>query len=191
MKTIIWDVDDVLNNLTREWFDDFLQRSNSDFSIDYSQLYENPPHRILGISLEKYLESLDEFRIKHGSAMKPREEVLEWFKTHGHKFRHAVLTATPRFYAPHSAQWVISHFGHWIRTYHFVPSKRSTDSFPYYDNNKASFIHHLNNIDLFIDDSEQNVKDVNKSGVDTLLFPQPWNSNSKEKIQDFLQKIIE
>ncbi|HOY32844.1 MAG TPA: hypothetical protein PKW80_13280 [Bacteroidales bacterium] len=190
MQTIIWDVDDVLNNLTRDWFEGYWLKNNPACMVLFAQIDKIPPHEIFHISREKYLETLDEFRIKHGESLQPDMDVLEWFRAHGHQFRHAVLTATPRFYAPCSAQWVFKHFGDWIRTYHFVPSKRTHDDFPCYDANKAGFLRTLGNVDIFIDDNESHINDAKKDGIRTLLFPQPWNSNSSESVVDFLKKII-
>ncbi|MDD5664401.1 MAG: hypothetical protein PHT71_09100, partial [Victivallaceae bacterium] len=113
---IVWDVDDVLNNLTYEWFDEFETLNRT--GITYEKLSENPPDRLLGISRESYLESLDDFRMRRITSLKPVEETMQWFIRHGNKFRHAALTATPFRCAPASAQWVIKHYGNWIRTFH-------------------------------------------------------------------------
>jgi hypothetical protein len=49
LPTIVWGVDDVLNNLTFEWFEEF--KVNACSGLAYVQLSENPPDKILGISL--------------------------------------------------------------------------------------------------------------------------------------------
>ena len=42
MKTIVWDVDDVLNCLTKEWFENYWLKKNPDCKISYSQINKNP-----------------------------------------------------------------------------------------------------------------------------------------------------
>ena len=63
MKTIIWDVDDVLNDLMRAWFEDYAALNGTHTHITYDRLTSNPPHELLGISRMEYLESLDKFRL--------------------------------------------------------------------------------------------------------------------------------
>lgn len=178
MKTIVWDVDDVLNDLMQRWLEWFVKKVKKD--ISYSQLTENPPHKILGISLNEYLQSLDEFRLsKHYQSMKPVNTVLEWFESHGYKFRHIALTATPVSTAPTTAQWVFKNFGTWIRTFHFVPSKRQDVNVPEYDRDKSDFFRWLGKIDLFTDDNPENVRKAEQKGIKTILWKRPWNNADK------------
>ena len=122
MKTIIWDVDDVLNDLMKEWLDKHWLPSYPDCAIRYEDLIENPPHNILHITIDNYRRSLDEFRMNRGSELRPVMEVHDWFKANGNKFRHIALTAVPLSLAHISAAWVYKYFGTWIRSFNVVPS---------------------------------------------------------------------
>lgn len=187
MKTIAWDVDDVLNDLMKNWFELF--KKTRKLEIKFPQIKENPPHRILGISLNEYLQSLDEFRLsKHYQKMKPLNTVLEWFENYGYKFRHIALTATPLNTAPTTAQWVLRNFGRWIRTFHFVPSKRQGIDVPEYDRDKSDFFRWLGKIDFFIDDNPENVKKMEQIGIKTILWRRPWN-DAKKSWQEALDEL--
>ncbi len=99
--TIVWDRDDVLNDLTRCWLEEWWKPAHPTCKACYADLTENPPHRVLGVSLEEYLASLDEFRLCDQAAeMDPVPEVSAWFKQYGHLHRHMVLTATSLDTAP-------------------------------------------------------------------------------------------
>lgn len=175
MRTIAWDVDDVLNDLMASWFRQWkLQHAST--PVEYTDLRENPPHRILGITMQQYLDSLDEFRLSgHYQAMMPVREVMEWFSERGSLFRHIALTAVPMKAAASSAQWVLRNFGPWIRTFHVVPSRRPGPDLPAYDEDKAAFLRWVGRVDFFIDDSEDNVASAGP-GTRGLLFPRPWNT---------------
>ena len=100
MVTIAWDVDDVLNDLMREWFEAEWKAEHPKCNVAYEDLSENPPHHILEVSKEHYLESLDAFRADSCyNQMIPVHPVKEWFIHHGQKFRHVALTAVPFFAA--------------------------------------------------------------------------------------------
>ena len=60
MKTIVWDVDDVLNDLMREWIENWSRPARPGCTIAYHAITKNPPPRVLGISLEEYRKPLDE-----------------------------------------------------------------------------------------------------------------------------------
>ena len=79
MKTIAWDVDDVLNDLMLMWFRQRWIIEHDDCKLKYEELTENPPHRLLGISVYEYLQSLDDYRLSPlYQQMKPVKEVMEW-----------------------------------------------------------------------------------------------------------------
>ncbi len=83
MVTIAWDIDDVINNLMREWFEKKWLVDHEDCPLSYNGLLENPPNKILGISLNKYLNSLDQFRhSKEYMMMKPMVQVEQWFHSY-------------------------------------------------------------------------------------------------------------
>ena len=63
MKTIAWDVDDVLNELMFYWFEDCYKNEHNNIKQNFKDLVNNPPQDILGISNDEYLKSLDRFRI--------------------------------------------------------------------------------------------------------------------------------
>ena len=178
--TIIWDVDDVLNQLTRCWFDNHWLPSHPECRLTWGNVKENPPHRLLGTTRQHYLDSLDAFRLAEYSRLEPRPEILAWFRLHGRRCRHQALTAAPRIIADQSAAWVMRHFGDWIRTYHFVPSPRPHTPLPLYDSEKGDYLRDFPSA-LFVDDHPENIVQANRHGLRTFLFPCPWN-NSKYSI---------
>jgi hypothetical protein len=176
LKTIVWDVDDVLNDLTRSWFL-LWRQDHPGCTMGYQDLKENPPHEVLGVTLENYLHSLDEFRLSPSyQNMAPMKEVKDWFLQKGSHFRHTALTAVPLRAASFSAQWVFRNFGAWIRAFHFVPSKRKDEKIPQYDLDKAEGLQHLRP-DFFIDDNAKNVIAAQNAGINALFFPRPWNDS--------------
>ena len=186
MKTIVWDIDDVLNDLMRVWFEKRWRVENPKCNVKYEDLSENPPHKIINATLEEYLKSLDSFRLSTDYLqMEPNSEVLAWFKQYGHQARHMVLTAVPLAMAHISATWIIKHFGIWIRSFNFIPSKRSTVPIPEYYKSKPDFLKKFNKMDLFIEDTEKNIKGVEKN---SLLVARPWNK-SKDSISEVLAKV--
>ena len=186
-KTIAWDIDDVLNSLTLEWLLYF--KKQFDIDINYPDINKNPPHLILGITKDEYLNSLDFFREKFFMKLKPKPELITWFEKNGDKFRHIALTATPFGTSPLSAYWVIKNFGKWIRSFNYVPSYRKKDNIPIYDNNKKDFLNYYKQVDLFIDDSEKNVDDAIQLGVNAILFPAPWNKSRNCSLDNFIKKL--
>lgn len=192
--TIIWDVDDVLNPLMLSWFNERWLVSRPACSLTYGGIVENPPHTLLGVSLGEYLESLDQFRLSDGFAMmEPVREVLDWFRSQGHAYRHMALTATPLRTAPGSANWVLRHFGQWIRSYNFVPSRREGETIPEYDRTKEEFLAWLGRGNVLVDDSPANIEGAGRAGLKTVLIPQPWNSSRRtlaEALQFLTQSLV-
>jgi hypothetical protein len=179
MITIAWDIDDVLNHLMRSWFVGKWLSSHQESKKKYEDLKENPPHRILGISLAEYLQSLDEYRLSEQyPAMRPVQDVMEWFLQFGKNFRHIALTAVPISTSSVSAQWVIKNFGKWIRTFHFVPSKRALEDIPEYEKDKGDFLEWFGKVDVLIDDNPENIRSAERVGIKGLLVPQPWNNQN-------------
>jgi len=188
MKTIIWDVDDVLNNLMEDWFEKHWRLIHHECNIEYGDLVENPPDKILGTTLYEYRKSLDEFRNINGTQFQPTPEVLDWFKTNGSKYRHVALTAVPISLASISAAWVYKHFGNWIRSFNIVPSPRDTDPDFIYDLSKKDFLSWFSKGDIFIDDNLINIKDAGTIGIKTLIFPRPWNKGGLN-LTDFFKQL--
>jgi hypothetical protein len=175
MITVVWDVDDVLNDLMRAWFEQSWKPEDAGCGVEYGDLRENPPHRALGISLNQYLASLDAFReTPAGTALTPDPELLKWFGEHGSKFRHIALTARPLETGPDVAAWVMRHFGAWIRCFGIVPT-RAPLAIPAYDSGKGDYLRWLGKGDVFIDDSPENLRQAEALGLKTFTWPQPWN----------------
>ena len=81
MLTVVWDVDDVLNDLTYQWFVYGWLAEHSDCRISYNELTCNPPHDVLGVDRSEYLSSMDDFRrTERARNMAPNREVLTWFR---------------------------------------------------------------------------------------------------------------
>ena len=186
MLTIVWDVDDVLNNLMQSWFENTWLRTHPGCNLSYRDIVRNPPGRILGISKSEYLESLDSFRLsKEYSHMKPNESAMCWFFERGRLYRHIALTATPLKTASISAEWVLGHFGKWIRSFSFVPSSRKGEYSPLYDRTKGDYLSWLGKGDVLIDDNMENVEAAKKIGLRTVLMPQPWNNSRQTQAECF------
>jgi hypothetical protein len=174
--TIAWDIDDVLNNLMESWFHQCWRELHPECQLDYRDLVTNPPHQLLGVSLDEYLTTLDRFRLNgEFERLTPRSELLAWFDQWGSQYRHIALTATPIAAAPKSAAWVTQHFGRWIRCFNFVPSYREGESIPVYDRDKGDFLAWWGKADILIDDSPSNIVAAKAVGVKAILMPQPWN----------------
>ena len=175
MNTIVWDVDDVLNNLMGDWLDRAWRPAHPQCDVAYREIRENPPHRVLGIPLDEYRQSLDAFRAAEGAVLEPAAEVLRWFHAHGHRARHSVLTAVPLRGAPMSAAWVLRHFGRWINSVGVVPSPRSDEQVPAYDQSKRDYLAWWGRGDIFVDDNATTVDAVRDLGIEAILWPRPWN----------------
>jgi hypothetical protein len=189
MVTIVWDRDDVLNDLMRCWLEQWWKPTHPECKVHYEDLTENPPHRILNISLEEYLRSLDDFRLSHLAAeMEPFPEVLAWFRKFGHQFRHMALSATPLETAPAAAAWTFRHFGVWVRSFHLIPAIREGHPVPQYDTDKGAYLHWLGKGDVLVDDSPINLESVRRYGIAGLLIPKPWNG-SRCSIRDALDHL--
>lgn len=191
MKTIAWDVDDVLNDLMLSWFEQKWLKDNPNCAIHYEDITENPPHRLLKTSINEYLMSLDEFRLSAlYQQMPPIREVSVWFNKYGSGFRHIALTSVPLIAASASAQWVFRNFGTWIRTFHFVPSKREGDNIPEYDIDKGAFLKWIQKVDVIVDDSLANIQAAESVGVKGIMIPSPWNQ-SNISIEETLSLIVD
>lgn len=189
MKLIVWDIDDVLNDLLKCWFEEF--KESAGLTIDYEDILKNPPHEILGLSKQEYLARLDAFRMSEkGRNLTPNRQILEWLRKHGSGFRHMALTARPRQSMPMLSEWLFRHFGDWIRTVSFVPSFRQGENLPEYDLSKAAFLNWLDRADFFIDDMPENVEAAASVGIAAFAYPQPWNERplTAEEIFDNLSK---
>jgi len=175
MTTIVWDVDDVLNDLMRAWLEEAWLPSHPECVLRYTDILENPPHRILDVTLGDYRRSLDLFRSTSLMKLPPVPEVEAWFKANGHRFRNIALTTVPLPAAALQAAWVFEHFGLWIRSFNVVTSPRDEVPLPQYDMTKYDFLKWLENADILIDDNPENVKVAATLGIRAFLVSKPWN----------------
>lgn len=182
-------MDDVLNGLMQEWFNDLKMKRSGEITINYDALSENPPHALLRMTLNQYLDSLDEFRLSgRYQQLKPNDEIMNWFNSYGHHCRHLALTAVPLTAAPISAAWVLRHFGQWIRGFHFVPSMRTTQIIPEYDRSKVDFMAWHGKIDILVDDNPEHIEAATRIGIQSIIINQPWNG-WKMKLSESLASL--
>lgn len=178
MPTIVWDVDDVLNDLARRWLEDAWLPGRPGCPVRYEALTENPPHRLLGVDAATYLESLDEYRLSAAAGeLAPVPEVLAWFGKHGDSCRHLALTARPAQTVAPAASWVFRHFGRWIRTFHFVPSPRPGQDLPGWERDKEDALRWLGLGEIVVDDSPVNLEGARRLGLAAVKIPRPWNAS--------------
>lgn len=188
-KVIVWDLDDVLNNFTEAWLKLAWQGEHPGAHIQYDQLHSNPPLAELNTTLAEYLTSLDHFRISElAQKLPPNPWIFDWFGRQGGQFRHHILTARPVKTVAPAAAWVFTHFGRWVRNFHFVPSARPGESLPDSETSKAEVLARLGRADFYVDDSPQNVDGAAKLGIRSFLFPQPWN-NAGMTVPEILEEL--
>lgn len=188
-RVVIWDVDDVLNDLLGAWFDGWWRPEHPACQSTYAELTANPPHRVLGISEAQYLSSLDAFREACFASLAPRPEALAWFSAHGHRTHHVALTAVPPAFAHLSAGWVIRHFGSWIRTFAFVPARRGEAGLGDQRTAKADYLRWLGRGDVFIDDRPANVEAARALGLRGIVVPRPWNDSPYSSFDTALNEL--
>lgn len=188
-RIVVWDVDDVLNDLMRAWLDSVWTPAHPAQVVLFEDLRENPPHVLLGISSGEYLSSLDDFRLSAAYAQQaPNPDILAWLQEHGGRCRHIALTATALRTVPAAAEWTLRHFGRWIREFAFIPAARSGEEVPTYDADKGAWLARLGTSAILVDDSPQNVVAAIGAGVPGLCWPRPWNGSSAS-VADTLQTL--
>jgi hypothetical protein len=187
--TIAWDVDDVLNDLMACWLEEGWKPAHPECTLRCEDITENPPAALLKVPISEYLASLDAFRSDRYARLEPRRDVLAWFRAHGNHFHHLALTAVPMQAASISAEWVLRHFGHWIRSFHFVPSPRPSDGHSTHDRTKEEFLRRHDHVTWLIDDSPKNVEGALRAGKKAILFPRPWNGH-RMRAEEALQAIL-
>ena len=188
LPLLIWDIDDVLNDLMRLFCSTVAQRIEPGITAG-ELLTENPPLTRLGCRLDEYRALLDECREKFLFNSLPSEEVRTFLRVHGGSFRSLALSSCPMNMAPRSAEWVLRHFGLWIQGVIFVPSPRSkiiVGSYLY--RSKAEAVSELGGI--LIDDAPVNVEAVRKAGGRALYFPAPWNENRDMGYDGFFDLLL-
>jgi hypothetical protein len=175
MKTVVWDVDDVLNELTGEWFRQAWAPGRG-AAPGGDALVRNPPHDLLGVSLEEYLASLDDFRRTRYASLAPVPEVVRWFEAHGDAARHVALTAVPAALAHVSAWWVLRHFGRWITTFACVNARAARGQAGPMAQSKREYLSWLGRGDVLVEDREETLAACAGLGITGVLVPRPWNS---------------
>lgn len=186
---IVWDIDDVMNDLMASWFQWWREREAPNCPVTFEQLSENPPHERLGISQTTYLASLDAFRASEFAKLAPRADVLAWFRSAGDRAHHIALTAVPLGSADRSAAWLFYHFGTWIRTFAFVPSLRGDRGDYRRHETKAAYLKWLGQGDVFVDDRSVNVSEAEQAGLAGVLVPRPWNAAALHPFAAALDKV--
>ena len=177
--TVVWDVDDVLNDLMASWLEQAWAPAHPDQPVAYAQVLANPPHELLGIDRGAYLASLDDFRTGDGyAAMLPNPRILAWLDVNGECCHHVALTATALGAAPSTSAWVLRHFGRWIREFAFVPADRPGEDLPRFDADKGAWLARLGVPAVLVDDGPANLAAATAAGAATIRWPQPWNSGT-------------
>ncbi len=190
MLTIVWDVDDVLNDLAALWFAEAWLPGHPDCVACFDGLAGAPPEVVLGTTREAYLESLDAYRHSGAYASQPpRPDVLAWFEAHGGEARHLALTAVPLHAVHVSAEWVLRHYGRWIRGVHVVPSARPGDPPGPPERDKGQWLAWFGGADVLVDDGPENVTAALALGLRGLLFPRPWNADAGRPVSDLLEEL--
>ena len=174
--TVVWDVDDVLNDLMAAWLARVWASEHPGRPIAYADVRANPPHELLGIERAAYHASLDAFRNGAGyAALAPNPRILSWLEANGERCHHVALTATALSAAPSTSAWVLRHFGRWIRAFAFVPAERAGESLPRYDKDKGAWVARLSATAMLVDDQPGNLEAAAAAGAATVRWPQPWN----------------
>jgi len=187
MLTIAWDVDDVLNDLTKQWLYYYCKKQN--IKMEYKDIVSNPPHNILNMTFDEYINSLDSFRLSDKALnMLPNSKILNWFEQYGYLFNNIVITSTSAKTSQNSAFWVMKHFYKWIHSFNIVPSYRIDDNVVRTDKTKKDFLERIGNVDIFIDDNKKNIDDAKELKIKTFLVAKPWNKNGL-KIEDILMEL--
>ncbi len=177
--TVVWDVDDVLNDLMAAWLVHVWAPAHPDRPIALADVRANPPHQLLGIDRAAYHASLDAFRLGDGyAAMAPNPSILAWLEAKGERCHHVALTATAYRAAPSTAAWVLRHFGSWIRQFAFVPADRPGEVLPRFDADKGAWLSRLRAPAVLVDDGPANLAAAASAGAGAIRWPQPWNGGS-------------
>jgi hypothetical protein len=191
MKTIVWDIDDVLNDLTRAWFETEWLPKHPVCRLGYEALNANPPHELLGVSESEYLQSLDRFRWSPQAASRePDQALVRWFRGCGDQYRHIALTARPTQTVFPALQWLLRHFGAWFQTFGFVPSRRPGQTSGQPERTKGDYLAWLGRADIFIDDHPEHCRAAQQLGIRSFLVAQPWNE-SRSTLGDILESMSE
>jgi hypothetical protein len=183
---LVWDVDDVLNDLTLRVLE-VLGFSTIPTPVD---LIPDPSKLIesLGIDHDYYIGALDHFRRTRFQELQPNHDVIKWLHSYGERFTCMALTSTPVEFFPVSAMWVMTHFNPWIDTIGCTPSKRPTDPLGMRYVTKGEHLQRLKVPYILIDDSAKNLTSVDPMSGKGMIFPTPWNSTQNTGL--FLDQLL-
>lgn len=191
MLNIAIDIDDTLNNLMQVWLLHYnLQRGTL---FKFEDLKVNPPHEILGITKKDYINNLDKFKINYYNKVIVNKKFWWWFDINGTKANFIAITSTSMETVSESSKWLFNCFGEWIRNYVVIPNH--TDKYHEYKyfQSKAQWMDWFGKVDIYIDDNEKSIKQVNEicPKVKTICIKQPWNSGLETKrVLEILDKEI-
>lgn len=191
---VVWDIDDVLNPLMEDWLEHQKSIERIDASLTYDSLIDPDFSRTLNWGRNRFLESLDEFRLQSQSKLLPNQMIQNWFANQSkNQIRHVALTATPRIVSEISKKWLQVNFGSHITDYFLAPSARDNDNLPRMT--KLDFYRQFTSDFervIAIDDRPDNLKNARTAGASTLCWPQPWNDSllDSEETLKALSRII-
>jgi hypothetical protein len=134
----VWDVDDVLNNLTKDFISYIAP------SIPYKEILNPNIHDSLGLSQNDYHYELDNFRRREYLNLKPNLEITDFIKSRKGSM-HYILTSVPHEFIEISFCWVKRNFDKTFFGYLFAPSRREDINLQ-----TPAKMDHLNNSSLTI-----------------------------------------
>jgi len=102
--------------------------------------------------------------------------MIDWFRLHGRKAEHFVVTSVPLIAAHLSAEWVFSHFGKWVRSFNIVPSPREGDH-DHGVSRKSDFLRTFAKVDIVVEDNLETIRSMREMGISTVTIPRPWNDS--------------
>lgn len=164
----VWDVDDVLNDLTKEFIKEYYPKKAFDSLVD-ANIY-----KCLEIKESEYLSRLDDFRQKKYLDLQPNREIIDFIKERSNSL-HYILTAVPHVHIQTSFDWLVKNFNSLFYGFFFAPSPRPKD-----EKKIITKFDHLKNLNsscnkvYFIDDNPKNFLETSKD-IKKILWPQPWN----------------
>lgn len=174
---IVWDFDDVLFPLTEFWFAAWGQKIQAKITR-YDQITENPPHKMMEISLNQYLETLDQFRNSEQAQSLPlNPTIFDWLQVNGAFYNHFILTARPLHTIEVAQNWLNNNFPEPLEGFGVVPAERAGQDLTGYYRTKQDYLEGEGiKFDYFIDDNPVTIGAVSKiHRAATVLFPAPWN----------------